>query len=250
MNEKIDKDFNSFEFINKVSFYIFLFTLFGGILLQLLFLKNSVNLFNLPFLIAADLSNHSFITNGSIFNYFNYSSAFIFSVIFYYFIIPFNFIFSANSAIKLLKQRPFSIKLFNYEIINFIISSIFIFVLIFSLAYFSLIKIEKKDQIADLKNKLLDAKFTEVVNNFALGAREKMVLPSKYNGWSDITPDKLDIYKQYNANYINAFINDTTNKFIVRVIPQKIEINYLSLILTSKNLKKDTIIITPTKHTE
>ncbi len=248
MNAKINKDFNSFEFINKVTFYLLILTLLSGILLQFLILKNSVNVFNLPFLIAVDLSNQSFITNGSIFKYFNHSSAFIFSIIFYYFIIPFAFIFSTENAIKLLKERKFSKQLLKYEIFNFVISFVVIIILIVLLAYNSFVNVQNNSQVLDLQNKIQEAKIAEVANNFALGAREKMVLPLKYNGWGDISKDKFVLYKQLNANYINAFINDTTNKFILKVIPQTIDINFLSLKLKPKNFEDINLTITPKNH--
>ncbi len=250
MNAKINKEFTSSHYINKVMFWLTLIAILAAFIFHFFILKNDFFIINFPHLIAAYLSDNKFLTGGNIFKYFSYSVPFIFSIIFLYFIIPFNLIFSISPALSIIKEKETVKRFFKYEIFNFFLSTFTLFIMLISLVYVNYLYVPEKSQATLLNAKLREAEEINIVNDLALELRNMNSVPKKNKGWYGMTSNEFDIYKQYHANYITNFLNSPNpdNIIISKAIPTLVEFYKLNFKLYVKDGPIYLLKITPQSH--
>ncbi|HPN38165.1 MAG TPA: hypothetical protein PL041_07150 [Melioribacteraceae bacterium] len=245
MNTKINSDISSSRFINKVAFYLTLFTIIAGVIFQIFIIKDKFFIFNLPYITAGNLSEINFLTDGNIFDYFSYSASIVISIILFYFLIPFNLIFSVSTAVPIFKEKFLIKKYIRYEIFNFLISVITIVLILASSIYFNYFFIPSKSETSKLTEQIEQIKLENTINNLAYEIRNIMSVPKKNKGWFGMEQKEIELYKQYNANFITSFLNDTTNKYLSKATPILIDFYKLDLKVKTANNSFYKLSITP-----
>ncbi len=264
MNEKIDKNFNSSEFINKVVFFLLLLVAVIALAGDLFIIKDfsiegkdfsnlNITMLSYPWITAGSI-NYYIMLSGitetfTVLNYLSPAISILFSSIVIFIIIPFAFAFSVSPAVKAIKQRTKETILFkNFAVINFFISSIFIFVFSLSLIiqYYSINTVYDEVEMVTNEQTVLDLGYNEITD-LTLNLRQKWLIEPKNDGLLGEEKKNFNGFKQKIVNILN------NSKFEYIKNLSATQISDTSIILTaqanlSDKIKTYEVEITQNKH--
>ncbi|MFH0736568.1 MAG: hypothetical protein V1773_19790 [bacterium] len=250
MNPKIDKDYNSSEFINKVIFYILillvLFIFLGDMYImnngagnEIKYEELQIGMITYPWLTAGSVMIYDIHLGDNnpitLTKYLPASISILFSSIVFFVLIPFTLIFSVSSAFKLFKKEKSIFKLFiKYPVINLIISGVVILIFTVSLIVQSFAISNNKQKLDDIffNQNIKDGGIQEL-STLSYLIREKWSISQKNNGWFGLSSAKPDVFKQKVVNILNIQKFNYLENFELKEISQ----SAITLTAFSKQLK-------------
>jgi len=168
-----------------------------------------------------------------------------FSIIFWYFFIPFLYIFYFPALNFYEKSLS---KLFHYESFNFIFSSAILIILLIFTLYVNLSVIPLKSDRDKLELQISELNDINAVNEIGIAIRNKMCVPKRNQGWYGMSNNEFNLFKQLTSNLLTELIYTNNKSILSKASPLKIEFNHIEIKILAQSKSYYKLVVTPESH--